>query len=99
MILAEKHAAWSDIARKIAHEVKNPLTPIKLSAERIERKFNNKDENFHSIENGFGKFSRSFQLPDEINEEKITASHKNGMLHVSVMKDPKASLKKTIQIK
>ena len=32
LILAEKHAAWSDIARKIAHEVKNPLTPIKLSA-------------------------------------------------------------------
>ena len=42
LILAEKHAAWSDIARKIAHEVKNPLTPIKLSAERIERKFMDK---------------------------------------------------------
>ena len=42
-ILAEKHAAWSDIARKIAHEVKNPLTPIKLSAERIEKKYLNKE--------------------------------------------------------
>lgn len=42
-ILAEKHAAWSDIARKIAHEVKNPLTPIKLSAERIEKKYKNKE--------------------------------------------------------
>ena len=42
-ILAEKHAAWSDIARKIAHEVKNPLTPIKLSAERIEKKYINKE--------------------------------------------------------
>jgi len=41
-ILAEKHAAWSDIARKIAHEVKNPLTPIKLSAERIEKKYQSK---------------------------------------------------------
>ena len=41
LILAEKHAAWSDIARKIAHEVKNPLTPIKLSAERIQKKVNN----------------------------------------------------------
>ena len=30
-----------------------------------ERKFNDKDENFHSIENGFGKFSRSFQLPQK----------------------------------
>ena len=50
LILAEKHAAWSDIARKIAHEVKNPLTPIKLSAERIEKKimsnnFDNKEIN------------------------------------------------------
>tara|TARA_Y100000590_G_scaffold433151_1_gene549886 strand:- start:3955 stop:6102 length:2148 start_codon:yes stop_codon:yes gene_type:complete len=43
LILAEKHAAWSNIARKIAHEVKNPLTPIKLSAERIETKFSNKE--------------------------------------------------------
>ena len=42
-ILAEKHAAWSDIARKIAHEVKNPLTPIKLSAERIEKKYKDND--------------------------------------------------------
>ena len=41
LILAEKHAAWSDIARKIAHEVKNPLTPIKLSAERINKKIKN----------------------------------------------------------
>jgi len=40
LILAEKHAAWSDIAKKIAHEVKNPLTPIKLSAERIDKKIN-----------------------------------------------------------
>ncbi len=42
LILAEKHAAWSDIARKIAHEVKNPLTPIKLSAERIFKKSKDK---------------------------------------------------------
>lgn len=34
-----KKSAWSDIARKIAHEVKNPLTPIQLSAERLKRKY------------------------------------------------------------
>ena len=45
LILAEKHAAWSDVARKIAHEIKNPLTPIKLSAERIERKINENNYN------------------------------------------------------
>ena len=49
LILAEKHAAWSDIARKIAHEVKNPLTPIKLSAERIEKKSKDKDINYKDI--------------------------------------------------
>jgi len=64
-----------------------------------ERKFNDKDENFHSIENGFGKFSRSFQLPDNIDENKISASHKNGILNISVKKDAKSSIKKTIQIK
>ena len=64
-----------------------------------ERKFNNKDENFHSIENGFGKFTRSFQLPDDIDENKISASHKNGILNISVKKDAKAAIKKTIQIK
>ena len=51
LILAEKHAAWSDIARKIAHEVKNPLTPIKLSAERIEKKIIEKSINFKDINN------------------------------------------------
>ena len=36
---AQRSAAWGDVARRIAHEIKNPLTPIQLSAERIIRKF------------------------------------------------------------
>ena len=51
LILAEKHGAWSDIAKKIAHEVKNPLTPIKLSAERIEKKSKDKIINYDDIKN------------------------------------------------
>ena len=39
LVSAQRMAAWGDVARRIAHEVKNPLTPIKLSAERIKRKF------------------------------------------------------------
>jgi nitrogen fixation/metabolism regulation signal transduction histidine kinase len=39
IIVSEKKSAWADIARKIAHEVKNPLTPIQLAAERIKRKY------------------------------------------------------------
>ncbi len=36
---AQRNAAWSDVARRIAHEIKNPLTPIQLSAERLKRKY------------------------------------------------------------
>ncbi|MEM9129297.1 MAG: HAMP domain-containing protein, partial [Pseudomonadota bacterium] len=40
LVSAQRMAAWGDVARRIAHEIKNPLTPIQLSAERINRKFN-----------------------------------------------------------
>lgn len=40
LVTAQRMAAWGDVARRIAHEIKNPLTPIQLSAERINRKFN-----------------------------------------------------------
>ena len=36
---AQRKAAWSDVARRIAHEIKNPLTPIQLSAERLKRRY------------------------------------------------------------
>ena len=39
LIVAQRNAAWKDVARRIAHEIKNPLTPIQLSAERIRRKY------------------------------------------------------------
>jgi two-component system nitrogen regulation sensor histidine kinase NtrY len=39
LIGAQRAAAWTEVARRIAHEIKNPLTPIKLSAERLEKKF------------------------------------------------------------
>ncbi|WP_169545547.1 sensor histidine kinase NtrY-like [Sneathiella aquimaris] len=39
LVSAQRMAAWGDIARRIAHEIKNPLTPIQLSAERIKRKY------------------------------------------------------------
>ena len=42
LVSAQRLAAWGDVARRIAHEIKNPLTPIQLSAERIKRKFASK---------------------------------------------------------
>ena len=49
LLLSERHAAWESVARKLAHEIKNPLTPIQLSIDRIREKYLNKighkDEN------------------------------------------------------
>ncbi len=39
LVGAQRQAAWADVARRIAHEIKNPLTPIQLSAERLKRKY------------------------------------------------------------
>jgi len=39
LLAAQRTAAWADVARRIAHEIKNPLTPIQLSAERLKRKY------------------------------------------------------------
>lgn len=39
LVAAQRKAAWSDVARRIAHEIKNPLTPIQLAAERLRRKY------------------------------------------------------------
>lgn len=47
LVSAQRMAAWGDVARRIAHEIKNPLTPIQLSAERLKRKYSpklNQDE-------------------------------------------------------
>ncbi|WP_373504813.1 ATP-binding protein [Aestuariivirga sp.] len=41
LVSAQRNSAWADIARRIAHEIKNPLTPIQLSAERLKRKYGN----------------------------------------------------------
>jgi two-component system nitrogen regulation sensor histidine kinase NtrY len=49
LVQAQKLAAWNEAARRIAHEIKNPLTPIQLSAERIARKFRNDDPDLQDV--------------------------------------------------
>jgi len=39
LLQAQRDAAWGEVARRLAHEIKNPLTPIQLSAERMRRRF------------------------------------------------------------
>ena len=41
LLQAQRIAAWSDVARRIAHEIKNPLTPIQLAADRLKKKYSN----------------------------------------------------------
>jgi two-component system nitrogen regulation sensor histidine kinase NtrY len=49
LLRAQKAETWQDVARKIAHEVKNPLTPIKLSAERLRKKFSDGSADFDRV--------------------------------------------------
>ncbi|MFC3705912.1 ATP-binding protein [Devosia honganensis] len=46
---AQRTSAWADVARRVAHEIKNPLTPIQLSAERLRRRYGNKLEDDREI--------------------------------------------------
>jgi nitrogen fixation/metabolism regulation signal transduction histidine kinase len=49
LVQAEKESAWSDMARVLAHEIKNPLTPIRLSIERLERKYDSRSNDFDRV--------------------------------------------------
>jgi two-component system nitrogen regulation sensor histidine kinase NtrY len=49
LIKAQKVAAWQEVARRVAHEIKNPLTPIQLSAQRLRKKFFEKSPDFEKI--------------------------------------------------
>jgi two-component system nitrogen regulation sensor histidine kinase NtrY len=49
LIKAQKAITWQEVARQLAHEIKNPLTPIKLSTERLMKKWQNKDADFGPV--------------------------------------------------
>ena len=59
LLMSERHEAWENVARKLAHEIKNPLTPIQLSIDRIKDKYLNKvedkDKNFSNYLNTIAK--------------------------------------------
>ena len=80
LLLTERHQAWENVARKLAHEIKNPLTPIQLSIDRIREKYlknSNDDRNFskyldtitkqiHDIEHLVTEFSDFARMPKPI---------------------------------
>ncbi len=49
IIMAQRALAWQEVAKRIAHEIKNPLTPIRLSAERLLKKWNDKSDDFEEV--------------------------------------------------
>ena len=59
LLLAERHTAWESVARKLAHEIKNPLTPIQLSIDRLKEKYshqiNEKNDEFSNYLNTINK--------------------------------------------
>lgn len=62
---------------------------LMLSGERRQEK-EEKGKKFHRVERSFGRFERSFALPDAIDDQKITATFKDGMLHLMVPKTTQA---------
>jgi len=63
LLAAQRVAAWSEVARRMAHEIKNPLTPIQLSAERIAKSYRRATNGDQNGSNGQGK------TPEEISQE------------------------------
>jgi HSP20 family protein len=65
-----------------------------------ERKFNKeqKEVNYHSRETGYGRFSRTFHLPENVNDKKIAAEYADGILKVTLPKDEKKEIKRNIKI-
>ncbi|MEO1053541.1 MAG: Hsp20/alpha crystallin family protein [Bacteroidota bacterium] len=66
-----------------------------------ERKFEDKKEgrNYRKVETHFGSFTRSFRLSDEVDQENISANHKDGILAVEIPKLEKVETRKKIEIK
>lgn len=64
-----------------------------------ERKFENEEngKNFHRVESSFGSFSRSFQLPDTIEEDSVVAKYQDGILNITIDKSEE-KVKKQIKI-
>ena len=68
LLAAQRAAAWSEVARRMAHEIKNPLTPIQLSAERIAKSYRRNSSNANGNgQNGTGQTS----APVEGNDDQI----------------------------
>ena len=112
MIKIQRAAAWSDIAKKIAHEIKNPLTPIQLSADRLKYKYLNKisDEKnvfincidtiirqVSTIHRMVNEFSTFAQMPRPIFEKTNINEIVNGSISMTKLANPKLSINSNLE--
>ncbi|MBY0425077.1 MAG: Hsp20/alpha crystallin family protein [Cytophagales bacterium] len=93
----EVHAALPGLKKE---DVKIELKDKQITISG-ERKFENENnsKNYHVVETQYGSFSRTFYLPEHVDESKISAEFKDGILNVVIPKDQKKTEKTTIQIK
>lgn len=70
---------------------------LTISGER-KSESENKEINYHTRETRYGSFSRSFQLPENVSDSKIQAVYQDGILKVTLPKDEKKELKKSIKV-
>ena len=112
LIKVQRAAAWSDIAKRIAHEIKNPLTPIQLSADRLKYKYLNKisDEKnvfincidtiirqVSTIHRMVNEFSTFAQMPRPIFEKTNINEIVNGSIGMTKLANPKLSIKSNLE--
>ena len=94
LVSAQKNAAWSNVARYIAHEIKNPLTPIKLSAQRIDHSISEKKSNYNKS-NSFKECVDTI-IRQVANIEKLVSEFSN-FARMPQSKIEKVNLEKIIQ--
>ena len=94
LVSAQKNAAWSNVARYIAHEIKNPLTPIKLSAQRIDHSISGKKSNYNKS-NSFKECVDTI-IRQVANIEKLVSEFSN-FARMPQSKIEKVNLEKIIQ--
>ncbi|MDB3949748.1 ATP-binding protein [Candidatus Pelagibacter sp.] len=108
LIVNERHEAWENLARKLAHEIKNPLTPIQLTIDRLKDKYSNKIENhekedfekslkiigkqINQIENLVNEFSDFARMPKPILKDNNLISLIKENINLIKELDPKIQI-------
>ncbi len=88
---SERESAWREMAKQVAHEIKNPLTPMKLGLQLLQRSYDDKDPNFHEK---FERFSKTFI--QQIESLSLIASEFSNFAQMPVTKNEVLNIKDII---